>query len=141
MEAQSSARGGAGSGDSGGGGGPSDLSLEEFDPYDEDARFAVHLAANSGDGANSSAAGPSEAAAVESTRPTDTVWAWAAAAVAEADANDARAAKLTEASLAAEFDEDARFAIHAATARANPCLLYTSPSPRDGLLSRMPSSA
>ena len=23
----------------------------------------------------------------------------------------------------------------------NPCLLYTSPSPRDGLLSRMPSSA
>ena len=26
-------------------------------------------------------------------------------------------------------------------ARSNPCLLYTSPSPRDGLLSRMPSSA
>ena len=26
-------------------------------------------------------------------------------------------------------------------ARANICLLYTSPSPRDGLLSRMPSSA
>ena len=26
-------------------------------------------------------------------------------------------------------------------ARAHPCLLYTSPSPRDGLLSRMPSSA
>ena len=25
--------------------------------------------------------------------------------------------------------------------KANPCLLYTSPSPRDGLLSRMPSSA
>ena len=24
---------------------------------------------------------------------------------------------------------------------AEPCLLYTSPSPRDGLLSRMPSSA
>ena len=24
---------------------------------------------------------------------------------------------------------------------AAPCLLYTSPSPRDGLLSRMPSSA
>ena len=24
---------------------------------------------------------------------------------------------------------------------SNPCLLYTSPSPRDGLLSRMPSSA
>ena len=27
------------------------------------------------------------------------------------------------------------------TAEFNPCLLYTSPSPRDGLLSRMPSSA
>ena len=26
-------------------------------------------------------------------------------------------------------------------AYANACLLYTSPSPRDGLLSRMPSSA
>ena len=25
--------------------------------------------------------------------------------------------------------------------KASPCLLYTSPSPRDGLLSRMPSSA
>ena len=25
--------------------------------------------------------------------------------------------------------------------KAAPCLLYTSPSPRDGLLSRMPSSA
>ena len=25
--------------------------------------------------------------------------------------------------------------------RIKPCLLYTSPSPRDGLLSRMPSSA
>ena len=27
------------------------------------------------------------------------------------------------------------------TSNANVCLLYTSPSPRDGLLSRMPSSA
>ena len=27
------------------------------------------------------------------------------------------------------------------TANLKPCLLYTSPSPRDGLLSRMPSSA
>ena len=25
--------------------------------------------------------------------------------------------------------------------KSGPCLLYTSPSPRDGLLSRMPSSA
>ena len=29
----------------------------------------------------------------------------------------------------------------ASVARAETCLLYTSPSPRDGLLSRMPSSA
>ena len=28
-----------------------------------------------------------------------------------------------------------------ARAPSKPCLLYTSPSPRDGLLSRMPSSA
>ena len=27
------------------------------------------------------------------------------------------------------------------TTQSNNCLLYTSPSPRDGLLSRMPSSA
>ena len=32
-------------------------------------------------------------------------------------------------------------AIAAAGGRAKACLLYTSPSPRDGLLSRMPSSA
>ena len=31
--------------------------------------------------------------------------------------------------------------IYKATTLANICLLYTSPSPRDGLLSRMPSSA
>ena len=29
----------------------------------------------------------------------------------------------------------------APTPASTPCLLYTSPSPRDGLLSRMPSSA
>ena len=34
------------------------------------------------------------------------------------------------------FDQGWQLAIH-----ANGCLLYTSPSPRDGLLSRMPSSA
>ena len=32
-------------------------------------------------------------------------------------------------------------AVAYAAARLNTCLLYTSPSPRDGLLSRMPSSA
>ena len=33
------------------------------------------------------------------------------------------------------------FEIHAVKYLMDPCLLYTSPSPRDGLLSRMPSSA
>ena len=33
------------------------------------------------------------------------------------------------------------FCQHCADAPCEPCLLYTSPSPRDGLLSRMPSSA
>ena len=36
---------------------------------------------------------------------------------------------------------DRQSAALAAAARRNVCLLYTSPSPRDGLLSRMPSSA
>ena len=31
--------------------------------------------------------------------------------------------------------------VQAQVERLDPCLLYTSPSPRDGLLSRMPSSA
>ena len=31
--------------------------------------------------------------------------------------------------------------IHRHNLEVSPCLLYTSPSPRDGLLSRMPSSA
>ena len=33
------------------------------------------------------------------------------------------------------------FPLDLASGDAIPCLLYTSPSPRDGLLSRMPSSA
>ena len=33
------------------------------------------------------------------------------------------------------------FAEYLAAVQFYPCLLYTSPSPRDGLLSRMPSSA
>ena len=40
---------------------------------------------------------------------------------------------------ATEADVDA--AVKAARAAFRSCLLYTSPSPRDGLLSRMPSSA
>ena len=35
------------------------------------------------------------------------------------------------------FDIEAELTDH----KTYPCLLYTSPSPRDGLLSRMPSSA
>ena len=41
------------------------------------------------------------------------------------------------AGLILEYDGSYPFAI----AAYNACLLYTSPSPRDGLLSRMPSSA
>ena len=38
--------------------------------------------------------------------------------------------------------EDAHFVAHRTTMTVSDlCLLYTSPSPRDGLLSRMPSSA
>ena len=42
-----------------------------------------------------------------------------------------------------EARKDTTVIIHALTdhRRLLPCLLYTSPSPRDGLLSRMPSSA
>ena len=49
---------------------------------------------------------------------------------------------------AAQFDPEALMSInvreaikHISDIRTIPCLLYTSPSPRDGLLSRMPSSA
>ena len=38
-------------------------------------------------------------------------------------------------------DEAIRVRDQAASRGTNICLLYTSPSPRDGLLSRMPSSA
>ena len=43
---------------------------------------------------------------------------------------------------AAEFDYSGTQACRALKSEGvEPCLLYTSPSPRDGLLSRMPSSA
>ena len=56
---------------------------------------------------------------------------------------------LTELDLAPVFKRDSLVAATARTeeqkalavGRNQPCLLYTSPSPRDGLLSRMPSSA
>ena len=40
-----------------------------------------------------------------------------------------------------EAEGEGRASKAAEMAISNPCLLYTSPSPRDGLLSRMPSSA
>ena len=51
---------------------------------------------------------------------------------------------LDPASLRVEGEGGARVQIGSIDARPpapQPCLLYTSPSPRDGLLSRMPSSA
>ena len=38
-------------------------------------------------------------------------------------------------------NEDMAAYLEAALQEGDSCLLYTSPSPRDGLLSRMPSSA
>ena len=40
-----------------------------------------------------------------------------------------------------EYDVDGSPLQEATVVRCKNCLLYTSPSPRDGLLSRMPSSA
>ena len=41
----------------------------------------------------------------------------------------------------AGFDTADNASVDSADLNNNTCLLYTSPSPRDGLLSRMPSSA
>ena len=38
-------------------------------------------------------------------------------------------------------DIEEKFGVTAAAVAAAPCLLYTSPSPRDSVVSRMPSSA
>ena len=43
--------------------------------------------------------------------------------------------------IEAKYDWQSRIAKGATVTGFNTCLLYTSPSPRDGLLSRMPSSA
>ena len=45
--------------------------------------------------------------------------------------------QITDEAINYEFDEEK----NEKPLIFNPCLLYTSPSPRDGLLSRMPSSA
>ena len=49
---------------------------------------------------------------------------------------------MTEAEIKREIEENNKSAVKKILERKNrDCLLYTSPSPRDGLLSRMPSSA
>ena len=50
-------------------------------------------------------------------------------------------AKAAAAQLAYAQDLQKTLALEAAAKSVWDCLLYTSPSPRDGLLSRMPSSA
>src|SRR5665647_3692266 len=60
------------------------------------------------------------------------------------DCNGAAPEKIESACTAVIDDAsgpaDDRLRAYAARARLQICLLYTSPSPRDGLLSRMPSS-
>ena len=63
-----------------------------------------------------------------------------AMAQAAAATGDRRAAQEASARLAAEM-QSAPPEFQEAMQMAKACLLYTSPSPRDGLLSRMPSSA
>ena len=48
---------------------------------------------------------------------------------------------LKEAQTLAKFGHENIVRVHTVFEANNTCLLYTSPSPRDGLLSRMPSSA
>ena len=65
---------------------------------------------------------------------------------------DAAMTAKDEAAMNEIFHDDYKFTMHASGkvmgkadvikwAMSGDCLLYTSPSPRDGLLSRMPSSA
>ena len=48
---------------------------------------------------------------------------------------------LLQTMINALLSADADAVVGAEWGKPSPCLLYTSPSPRDGLLSRMPSSA
>ena len=58
--------------------------------------------------------------------------------IAEHNNKELRPFTLNAATAASQIDSD----VHAVIIGQNSaCLLYTSPSPRDGLLSRMPSSA
>ena len=49
--------------------------------------------------------------------------------------------RLTDAQLPTQYGEFRVIAYQSVPELSQSCLLYTSPSPRDGLLSRMPSSA
>ena len=53
----------------------------------------------------------------------------------------AEAVALVKGNAKAKFDETIEIAMNLGVDPRHACLLYTSPSPRDGLLSRMPSSA
>ena len=56
--------------------------------------------------------------------------------------DDAKNDKELQLLTGGKYDDSKGFYIHPTIYQtSNPCLLYTSPSPRDGLLSRMPSSA
>ena len=46
-----------------------------------------------------------------------------------------------EINIVADHNQNARDAVNVICSEQCPCLLYTSPSPRDATLSRMPSSA
>ena len=67
-------------------------------------------------------------------------WLDALAAVIEREGPE-RAHYLLEKLVEQARRSGAYIPFSANTAYVNTCLLYTSPSPRDGLLSRMPSSA
>ena len=58
----------------------------------------------------------------------------------DGDAPELLPVQLTRAAAAALGVDGVGLSVHD-TAGHSTCLLYTSPSPRDGLLSRMPSSA
>ena len=55
--------------------------------------------------------------------------------------NDSPDLEKTLSSPVLEKDTKKKIIIEIFSEKINSCLLYTSPSPRDGLLSRMPSSA
>ena len=83
-------------------------------------------------------------ATLDNPHPPTHAWAGAAAGRRSRAAGHVRRAAADSASGANRLrarPREARGDGHGRPGRGRPCLLYTSPSPRDGLLSRMPSSA